>query len=347
MIRVNSLSEGLSRLRQKFGKKSTRIWSGKPLSRDQVGTLLRKSESPFYVYLLIRPDTNNPFYIGKGTNTPPPYRVFQHEKNVETKHPEQNTLLHDIIKKLERENYTIKYEIEFFDVEQDALNREIELISRFGRIDLGSGCLANLTEGGEGISGISDETRQKMSNSRTEKWRQDPQYRKKHTARIRRGVNHPFAKPVFVYGKRFETKKKACDELGFSYGKIDTLIKNGVPGCYYEAEGQRPEKIKQRTVVVKGKPFSSEREASKDLTINMSRGAIQRAIHRGEEGFYKISEGQRSRRKNRRRRLANRACFVDGQPYESTTRAAKAHGVAASTIRYWIDHDLHGAKWES
>jgi hypothetical protein len=36
-------------------------------------------------------------------------------------------------------------------------------VSYYGRIDLGTGCLANLTDGGDGMSGFSEETRRKMS----------------------------------------------------------------------------------------------------------------------------------------------------------------------------------------
>jgi hypothetical protein len=53
--------------------------------------------------------------------------------------------------------------------ESDALQSEMLLIHLFGRIDNCTGCLRNLTDGGDGLSGWvpSDETKAKMSSSRT------------------------------------------------------------------------------------------------------------------------------------------------------------------------------------
>ena len=47
----------------------------------------------------------------------------------------------------------------------EAIATEIELIARYGRLDLGTGMLTNMTDGGEGLSGIvhTAETRAKMS----------------------------------------------------------------------------------------------------------------------------------------------------------------------------------------
>jgi len=49
----------------------------------------------------------------------------------------------------------------------DACELEMFLISEYGRIDNGSGCLVNMTDGGEGSNGFkhSKESRQKMSDS--------------------------------------------------------------------------------------------------------------------------------------------------------------------------------------
>jgi predicted XRE-type DNA-binding protein len=53
--------------------------------------------------------------------------------------------------------------IQEFPSEADALAAEMFLIAYYGRKDLGTGCLRNRTDGGEGISNPSTETRRKLS----------------------------------------------------------------------------------------------------------------------------------------------------------------------------------------
>jgi hypothetical protein len=136
-----------------------------------------KINNIFYVYHLIDPLTNTPFYIGKGYGN----RMYHHEKDVlKNIHPNNNSHLFYKIKKVLNNCGKINYKkiIENID-EQTALLEEMKEIKRIGRSNLGVGPLCNLTDGGEGVSGLkfSDETRHKMSLN-TKRWLQ------KHT--------HPF-----------------------------------------------------------------------------------------------------------------------------------------------------------
>jgi len=92
----------------------------------------------FYTYLWLRED-GTPYYVGKCTRKSRAYRVScpkDHSRVILQNH----------------------------ESEQDALDVEVFLISFYGRKDLGTGCLRNRTDGGEGMSGfvISLETREKM-----------------------------------------------------------------------------------------------------------------------------------------------------------------------------------------
>jgi len=94
----------------------------------------------FYVYQYLRED-GTPYYIGKGKNK----RIFEdHGKIAVPKNP----LYIQIIK----ENIS----------ESEAFVLEIELIKKYGRKDNGTGILHNKTDGGEGLSNPSQETREKM-----------------------------------------------------------------------------------------------------------------------------------------------------------------------------------------
>jgi hypothetical protein len=100
------------------------------------------------VYQHIRKDNNEIFYIGIGKN----------ENRAKSK-SRNNPYWHNIVKK-----YGYIIEILYYDLDwKDACIKEIELIKKYGRKDLGNGTLVNLTDGGEGTPNIGPETLKKIS----------------------------------------------------------------------------------------------------------------------------------------------------------------------------------------
>jgi hypothetical protein len=86
----------------------------------------------FYVYLWLRED-GTPYYVGKGHGK----RAFTSKDHTCHKPVDDSRIL--ILNR---------------DSEQEAFETEKELIANWGRKDLGTGCLRNLTNGGDGVSGI-------------------------------------------------------------------------------------------------------------------------------------------------------------------------------------------------
>jgi hypothetical protein len=120
-------------------------------SREEIDALLRSQAGRFYVYLLSLPD-GTPIYIGKGVGR----RIFAHERDAAG--PGLSHKLNSIRKVL-RSGGSIGYSIlAFYDCERECHAREVAEISRIGRHDLGTGPLTNLTSGGEGTVGLSEET---------------------------------------------------------------------------------------------------------------------------------------------------------------------------------------------
>ena len=102
-----------------------------------------------YVYRHIRLDKNEPFYIGIGKGTRSSWKYGR------------NPIWKNISNKTE---YDV--EILFDDVSWDfACKKEIEFIKLYGRIDLKTGVLANMTDGGEGGKNFSIETLLKISEA--------------------------------------------------------------------------------------------------------------------------------------------------------------------------------------
>jgi hypothetical protein len=97
----------------------------------------------FYTYIYIDPETNVPFYVGKGFGG----RAYTHLRRRD-KHPMTNK-----IKALAKKGVAPIIQITDHLCEADALDQEKVLIASIGRRDLGLGPLLNLTDGGDGMSG--------------------------------------------------------------------------------------------------------------------------------------------------------------------------------------------------
>lgn len=108
-------------------------------------------ENKYYVYCIFDPDTGQPRYIGKGCA----FRYNWHRNNCNTHHNfglRKLLLTHsELPLVIIRENLS-NYE---------ACITEIALIKVLGKKNTG-GLLFNITDGGEGINGVSQETRIKM-----------------------------------------------------------------------------------------------------------------------------------------------------------------------------------------
>ena len=102
----------------------------------------------YYTYAYLRED-GTPYYIGKGSGN----RAYL-QLNHKVKTPDKSKIL------ILKNNLT----------EEDANKHEIYIINLLGRKDLGTGILRNLTNGGEGVSGMkhSEESKNKMRKPKSE-----------------------------------------------------------------------------------------------------------------------------------------------------------------------------------
>ena len=123
-----------------------------------------------YVYKHIRKDTNEVFYIGIGKAK---YRI--------TSTKSRNELWKRIV---EKAGYTAEIIQDNLSWE-DACKLEKELILEYGRRDNGTGVLVNMTDGGEGISNVTDEVVARIISSR--KWYKHSDEVKKKLSEINKG----------------------------------------------------------------------------------------------------------------------------------------------------------------
>lgn len=137
----------------------------------------------YYLYYLRRPDKidpfdstkGQPFYVGNGFYD----RHLHHRwEALRLKHkPGQKSSKIMIIHELWQKGLDFQEDLYLNELsKEDAIALEIAAIEQYGRIDLGTGCLSNLTNGGIGLNGYvnSTETKNKrgksISKTKTEKF---------------------------------------------------------------------------------------------------------------------------------------------------------------------------------
>jgi len=144
----------------------------------------------FYVYVYRDPrplKKDQPVYVGKGTGD----RDISHWSKGSHNKPFQDFISHlkqrGLVAILDRVFETKS--------EDEAFAKEIELIALYGRRNLGTGTLFNLTDGGEGGSGTVRTPAHKAVDSKftKEHW-QDPEYRTKVVAAQQAAQSTPEAR---------------------------------------------------------------------------------------------------------------------------------------------------------
>lgn len=115
----------------------------------------------FYTYCIIDPRDCQPFYVGKGTG----HRMYDHWKHRNAKRMTNMRLKYRLLELDKLHIKPVYVQVLVNVTSTEALAKEIELIASYGRLDIGTGCLCNLTEGGDGVSEVGEETKHKWRQS--------------------------------------------------------------------------------------------------------------------------------------------------------------------------------------
>ena len=160
----------------------------------------------WFLYRHIRADKNEPFYIGIGKDLGRP---------ASSKY--RNKIWKSIVAKT---NYTIEILLENLS-QEDVIRKEIEFIKLYGRKDIGTGCLANMTSGGEGCNGMiyTEERNNKISKSLTG--------RKKTKEAIHNNIlGNNKRMPITIDGIEYLSLRQAGLALGMHKATIKKLYLN-------------------------------------------------------------------------------------------------------------------------
>ena len=144
-----------------------------------------KDPNRFYTYAYLRED-RTPYYIGKGEKN----RIYKKKKK-EIQPPKDTSRIIFL-----KQNLT----------EEEAFKHEKYMIAVFGRKDLGTGILRNLTDGGEGCSGAVRSEEWRLNQSKNRKGKPLPEEHKRKIGKSKIG------KP-----RSEETKRKQSEAMKGKY----------------------------------------------------------------------------------------------------------------------------------
>lgn len=256
----------------------------------------------FYVYILERED-GTPFYVGKGSGD----RV-RHHVNEAKRHAGINPHKERIIRKMLKAGAEPSYRIDsYHEEEKDAHDREIELIAKIGRHNLGTGPLTNLTAGGDGIVGnvLSDETKKAISDFMKARFR-TPEMREWARQNLAKQKTDPaFHEAILrhVYSDDFQAARRAGHEAKMS---DPAYIAQAAERTRQQWEDPEFREVHAERIRQMGRD-------PKNLEIN-SRAARDRHA----AGVYDSKK---------------RPVMVEGKPYSSITEAAIAIGIKYDALR--------------
>ncbi len=128
-------------------------------------------EENHYLYRHIRPDKNEVFYIGIGTNSKKSGHIYRRAFSKKGR----NTYWENIVNL--NPNYEVEIILDKLQLEE-VFSKEREFIKLYGRWDLRLGTLVNMTDGGDGLFNYSELTRKKQSESAKAKIKNNPKYLK-------------------------------------------------------------------------------------------------------------------------------------------------------------------------
>ena len=184
-----------------------------------------KLQNDYYTYAYLRED-KTPYYIGKGRGK----RIYSTNRAIKAPKDKSRTIF---LKK----NLT----------EAEAFKHEIYMIFVFGRKDLGTGILRNLTNGGDGASGAvrSAESKKKMSTARKGKYagEKNPMYGVPRTEAQKKtqsekltgrylGALNPSSKAIIAIEpdgtqRHFGGRNQSARELEINRGDLSRYLKSG------------------------------------------------------------------------------------------------------------------------
>ena len=238
-----------------------------------------------YVYRDPRPNKNNqPVYVGKGTGD----RDLSHWSRGSHNKPFQDFLSH-----IKRKGLVALCERVFeSESEQEAFDKEIELISIYGRRDIGTGTLFNRTDGGEGSSGFVKTQEHKAVDrvNAINSWN-NPEYIAKVSAAQKIAQNTPEAKAI-----KSKNSKAMWKEQG---EKISVSIAAARNTEESKAKTRAQSKAQWEDENYRAKQTANNKEIANREEVKAAKKAAAKALWENPEWRAKMMEARAKKKSNK------------------------------------------------
>lgn len=298
----------------------------------------------YYVYEWFVIETDEIFYVGKGTG-----RRFKVRKH--------NKFFNDFIKRQECDSRIIKE----FEKEKDAFSYEHERIAELKAIGQ---CVCNIYEGGAGgtTSWWKKERRNEYSTknvmkSETQRQRmktQNPMKDKK----VSKAVARAKSRPVVIGGEEYASVKSAMERYGVPHDTIKRWCQKGINShgelCRYKDEPQIQPSMGRynrggcRAIIYDGKRYESAIDVARMLNVSNSS-----VFHWAQKGF--APDGIQCRYEDETRELTfekhnsgwknKKPIIVNGIWYESKAAAEKALGFKPGYLTPYLNGTRKNTKY--
>lgn len=205
----------------------------------------------FYVYEHFRSDTNECFYVGKGTGS----RAFQKKNN-------RNAHYMRIIDKLAASNHEVTIVIIRSDMTEDeALLFEMERIAFWREKNV---ALCNMTAGGDGVRTPSPETVEKMKIASSRRW-SDPAKRLEAARKTKEALKDPALRDRIaskLIGRKMPLEQRQKISLALSGKKRPKAsIRMSREGNPFWGKSHSPEVLEKIAQKKRGTKLSEETRA--------------------------------------------------------------------------------------
>lgn len=302
----------------------------------------------FYVYEWYIKDTDEIFYVGKGTGNR--YKVTKN----------RNEFFINTINQYDCESRIIKY----FQNEKDAFNYQKERIDQLKAIGL---CKCNIHTGGAGGSSEywSEKLRKQYSENNVMK---RPQQRKRMSEQnpmknkeIAKKVAEKKSRKVIINNIEYQSVKQAQQYYKVDYNTIANWCKKGInyhgEQCRFADQEQiiftdkRYNKGNSKGVIYKGKTYQSEIDFCEDINIGYRTGQewLQRGFDPSGQSCRFINDDRTDLIFENRHAIRNgnraKPVIINGIKYKSCKEASEKLNISKSTLYAYLKGRRHNPNY--